>query len=1193
MHYILRVRQAFVFLLIAAVSQVCAGYQTTPVAPPPPSDELAKLRAEFATATDLDDVKRVQIERGLVLAEQALARAPELDQKASLLSEVPGAAEQRKSLERQIEAFKLTESVKPTLPTDVAELSSQLSTTQDKIDELKKLVDKTDKEPERRLGSREKIRTRQLELEKETADLDALRDALLDSDISLAARVRRLRLSLEKRNLDRELANLKLELDQFDEEEKEGVLRLQLDLYRRQQAWQQELFQRLQAARTGQETKAAADVKSKAKKDLAESTSENPLLTNSYGVNTELAEENEQYVKRSGEVAKELTDLKKRLSDLQGQYSETVVMIDQVGSSGSVGNLLRQRKNELPNAQSSLNKARQLKTEVEKTQFNLFDLTRRQSDLSRELIESEIMLANSSVTPDRLVELEAEITKLIEARQELLVTARRNVRSLFDSLVDMEYRYRTYADVTSDYRDFLNERIFWIKSNDLLFSELSIDKSDRLLLQPLKWQEVKDDFTKLVVASPALFMLLLMVVTGFGLLRPRFRNEVRAMGQTAARGACDTFWPTIRTLFATCLLALVVPLPLLMVGFAIHQSPLNDGRSLFSALGVALLAAGLFALPIEFFRHVCRDGGLAHKHLSWSDDAVSILKENLGWLSPVGTLLVFLVCLLQRLDQSLRVDLIERLLFLVGLACLFVFLRRVLSPVHGIFHEYLNARPRSWLNQTSALWFGTILAIPILLGGLTIWGYYYTTTSLVTFAFSTLVFAIVVETLRALLMRFILVRRRHAHIESAKRKREAEREQRKQSLQARLAAVGDGAAPVLAEPIADKDPVVDIDENAVEANKLVGLGMWIVWVAGLWLIWADVLPALKALDKQPVFPDRLLGNQTAIVEPAIASATPTAENAETEAPPTLNPLNPAAAIGSPTSVENELRAVTYGDLLLFLIIVAITIAAARSLPSTLEMIFLNQLPFDRSVRYASKTLFSYAIVMIGLILAFQALGIGWSNIQWLATALTFGLAFGLQEIFANFISGIILMFERPMRIGDWITIDEFTGVVTKIRTRATTIVNWDRKEYVIPNKDFITGRLVNWTLSDAINRLEITVGVAYGSDVDRAKEIMMDICTKHPKIVSDPPTTVAFQQFGDSSLNLVLRAFVRDIESRLATIDDLHCRINREFADAKIEISFPQRDLHIRSVDRSVESALGLDSHNGEQLLAASNSQDQ
>jgi potassium efflux system protein len=190
----------------------------------------------------------------------------------------------------------------------------------------------------------------------------------------------------------------------------------------------------------------------------------------------------------------------------------------------------------------------------------------------------------------------------------------------------------------------------------------------------------------------------------------------------------------------------------------------------------------------------------------------------------------------------------------------------------------------------------------------------------------------------------------------------------------------------------------------------------------------------------------------------------------------------------------------------------------------------------------------------------------WSQIQWLATALTFGLAFGLQEMFANFVAGLIILLERPIRVGDVVTVDDITGVVSKIRIRATSITNWDRKEYVVPNKEFITGRLLNWTLSDQVNRIVIKVGVAYGSDTERARELLLKAAHEHPLVLDDPPSLATFEGFGDNSLDLVLRTYLASMENRLEVIHQLHTAIDQSFRQAGIEIAFPQRDLHIRSV---------------------------
>jgi potassium efflux system protein len=210
------------------------------------------------------------------------------------------------------------------------------------------------------------------------------------------------------------------------------------------------------------------------------------------------------------------------------------------------------------------------------------------------------------------------------------------------------------------------------------------------------------------------------------------------------------------------------------------------------------------------------------------------------------------------------------------------------------------------------------------------------------------------------------------------------------------------------------------------------------------------------------------------------------------------------------------------------------------------------------------------------VLAFSTLGLQWSNIQWLVAALSVGLGFGLQEIVANFISGIILLFERPIRVGDVVTLDNTTGVVSRIRIRATTITNWDKQELLIPNKEFITGRVINWTLSDKLNRVVITVGVAYGVDVSRAMALMLEAAQENPNVLEDPKPVSSFEAFGDNALTLLLRTYLGNLDNRLATITALHQAINDKFNAAGISIAFPQRDIHL-STERPLEVRLHRD----------------
>jgi len=253
-----------------------------------------------------------------------------------------------------------------------------------------------------------------------------------------------------------------------------------------------------------------------------------------------------------------------------------------------------------------------------------------------------------------------------------------------------------------------------------------------------------------------------------------------------------------------------------------------------------------------------------------------------------------------------------------------------------------------------------------------------------------------------------------------------------------------------------------------------------------------------------------------------------------------------------------------------LFLAALTVIVTRNVPGLLEIIVLRRLPLDRGVRFAITTLFRYTLAVIGTVLACSKIGIGWSKVQWLVAAMTVGLGFGLQEIFANFVSGLIILFEQPIRVDDVVTIGDVTGTVAKIRIRATTIRRWDQRELIVPNKEFITAHLINWTLSDNVLRREFFVGIAYGSDTAKAERILYEVARANPMVLKDPKPTVIFNAFGDNSLEFELRVYISGIDNYIPVLHSINFAIDQEFRKAGIEIAFPQRDIHIRSVRKSI-----------------------
>ena len=233
-----------------------------------------------------------------------------------------------------------------------------------------------------------------------------------------------------------------------------------------------------------------------------------------------------------------------------------------------------------------------------------------------------------------------------------------------------------------------------------------------------------------------------------------------------------------------------------------------------------------------------------------------------------------------------------------------------------------------------------------------------------------------------------------------------------------------------------------------------------------------------------------------------------------------------------------------------------------------EVLFKRRV--EMGVRHSIARLAHYAVMLFGFLLALSTLGFEISKITIMLSALGVGIGFGLQGIVNNFVSGLILLFEQPVRVGDTIEIDGKWAEIKNIGIRATTVQTFDRADLIIPNADLISNQVTNWTLRNRLARLIIPVGVAYGSDVSLVMETLMECAGSDPKVANFPAPKVLFLSFGDSSLQFELRVIVRDFSDRIEVKSTLHQEIDRRFREAKIEIAFPQRDVHLHRVDESV-----------------------
>jgi len=234
---------------------------------------------------------------------------------------------------------------------------------------------------------------------------------------------------------------------------------------------------------------------------------------------------------------------------------------------------------------------------------------------------------------------------------------------------------------------------------------------------------------------------------------------------------------------------------------------------------------------------------------------------------------------------------------------------------------------------------------------------------------------------------------------------------------------------------------------------------------------------------------------------------------------------------------------------------------------------LRSVSLPRGVPTAISTLVHYAALFVGFLLAAAAAGFDLSRFTLLAGAFGVGLGFGLQNVVNNFVSGLILIFERPIQVGDVVEVGAVQGQVRRIGIRASTVRTWSGAEVIVPNGDLISQQVTNWTLSDRLRRLEVAVGVRYGTDPQRVIDLLTATAGQHPDVLSSPEVTTVFQGFGQGSLDFIVRAWTSSDDWRIVN-SDLAVAVNNALKEAKIEIPFPQRDLHLRSVDP--EAKLGV-----------------
>ena len=959
------------------------------------------------------------------------------------------------------------------------------------------------------------IRDRLLELEKEKDDADNT-TLVNPNDTPAIAQAKRINLLSRRKRIQLETLALQTELSLIDAEDVADLPGLQRSLLSRKVDADDELVKSLQTA-VGEKRKKDAEERVDTASDQAAEES-HPVLRALADRNVTLAKQYKDVTQWIEEIQAEVTAAEDALKQVRSDADSAREKVKSIGLTDALGKLLRKQKRTLPGRANFRTEIRGRSEKISAAQLELLEL---EDERDRDLSETLRRLSKNRLVSTSGIQDQAKLA--INERNETLAPLVRAQSKYFDLLVEMSNKQEQIVQEIDDFESYINERVLWVRSSRPLFNSLAFDREDFWLLSPSRWENAgKRLFTDFSIswlwyAAAALFMAVLLKN------RFAFRGRLPIYGNEAEKNTCISFWPTIATVCLTLFAALAWPVLVLFLSW--RCSVAAGDNDILRALAPALfcVAAGYF--PLDFTRLACKPKGLLESHLGWSERVISPLRAALRTFTLIGLPLVLVATLMSVGSERFGKETLERIPFIAVTISLSFFLYRLLHADRGIFREYLMQYPNGWIARLQPIWFGVAILSPLVLAGLSFFGFHYTAQQLSWRLFLTTCSLVAILVSYGVFSRWLWIQRRRLSIEQSRQRRRA---------QIQASEEGENVDSI------EVPSVEDLRDQVKQSRSLLKTSMVGVALLAAWITWADVLPALSFLEQWPLW----------------TSSYEVTEMTES--------LDGEAKFETRDIVDR----ITLSDVAFAMVFFVLMIAAARNIPGVLEISVLQRLPIEAAVRYAITSVVRYAIILLGVFVSCRTIGIHWDQIQWMATALTFGLAFGLQEMFANFIAGIIILFERPIRVGDIVTVDDVTGKVSKVRMRATTITNWDCKDYIVPNKDFITGRILNWTLSDKVNRIVIPIGLAYGSDKNLAIDTLTRIADEHPLIESDPGPSVTFEGFGDSTLDFVLRCYIsmKNMGSRLQVVHDLHTQIDDAFREANIEIAFPQQDINVRAM---------------------------
>jgi len=905
-----------------------------------------------------------------------------------------------------------------------------------------------------------------------------------------------------------------LELAQLSANNRQELARMRADLHQRKAA---QLDNYLQALRNqlNEQRQREAELALARTEQLAENSGDlPPVISDQFRVNRDLSAALNQQAQRMDLVASQQRLATNQIIQVRQALGTLREQSQWLGASNLLGEALRAqvaRLPDMPKSQQIDNEMAQLRVQ----RLGYEDLLQQQETLRK------------AHQPDGKP-FSAEQRRILDAQlktqRELLNSLISGCDTLILEITKLKVANTQLQDALTDVKDATHRYLFWtadISPIGLNYPvEVARDLSRLLSLDTLG--QLGKALAMMATSRETVLPLIgAVLLVGFSLRTRRHFNAFLARSASkVGKVTQDRFRLTVRTVFWSILVALPLPVLWAALGYGLqHAWPYPIAVAFGDGITATLPLLWAFMISAAF----ARPNGLFVVHFRWPQTRVARATRyyslTIGLIVP---LIMLLIAFANMEDRQFSASL-GRLCFILicgALSIVTVSLKRAGIPL------YLDKEGNGENLVNRVLW-NLMIAIPLAAALASMIGYLATAQALLARLETSVAIWFLLLVIYHIIRRWMLIQRRRIAFDRARQRRADMLANRARHEDEKESAAQNGEVEV-------DEPIIDLDAISAQSLRLVRSILTLIALVSVIVLWSEIHSAFGFLENI-----RLWDVSTTV-----------------------------------QGVES-IQPITLGSVLIAILVLIITTQLVRNMPALLELALLQHLNLTPGTGYAITTLTKYVLMLVGGLIGFSMIGIEWSKLQWLVAALGVGLGFGLQEIFANFISGLIILFEKPIRIGDTVTIRDLTGSITRINTRATTIIDWDRKEIIVPNKAFITEQFVNWSLSDSVTRVVLTIPAPAHVDSEEVTTVLRQACERCSYVLDVPAPDVFLVDLQQGIQLFELRIHAAEMGHRMPLRHELHQLILKGFAEHGIEMPFPPFQVRMETLGKKTPASNG------------------